>query len=58
MESGSVLGTWVAYVAIVAFLLFLLAVFVRTMMLFATLTFMPIARVVRRIAQLVGRGAP
>jgi hypothetical protein len=33
-------------------------VFVRTMMLFATLTFMPIARVVRRIARLVGRGAP
>ena len=52
------LGTWVAYVAIVAFLLFLLAVFVRTMMLFATLTFMPIARVFRRIARLVGRGAP
>jgi hypothetical protein len=58
MESGSALGTWVAYMVIVAFLLFLLAVFVRTMMLFSTLTFMPIARVLRRIARLVGRGAP
>jgi len=38
-------------------LLFLLAVFVRTMMLFSTLTFMPVARVLRRIARLVGRGA-
>lgn len=54
MENGSTWGTWLAYVAIVVFLLFLLAVFVRTMMLFSTLTFMPIARVVRRIARLMG----
>jgi len=58
MENGSTLGTWVAYVVIVAFLVFLLVVFVRTMMLFSTLTFMPIARVWRRIVRTLGRREP
>ena len=58
MESGSTLGTWVAYVAIVAFLVFLLIVFARTMLLFSTLTFMPVARVWRRIVRAVARREP
>ena len=57
MENASTLETWLAYAAIGVFLLFLLAVFVRTMMLFSTLTFMPISRMVRRVARLFGRGA-
>lgn len=57
MENGSALGTWLAYIAIVAFLLLLLAVFVRTMAMFATLTFMPLARVGRWFARLFSRDA-
>jgi hypothetical protein len=56
MENGSALGTWFAYVAIVLFLLFLLALILRTMLLFATLTIMPISRVGRWLLRLVGRG--
>jgi membrane-anchored protein YejM (alkaline phosphatase superfamily) len=56
MENGSTWGTWLAYAAIVAFLLFLLAVFARTMMLFSTLTFMPLSRILRRVARFIGRG--
>jgi hypothetical protein len=56
MENGSTLGTWLAYAAIVAFLLFLLALIVRTMLLFATLTIMPISRVGRWLLRLIGRG--
>ena len=56
MESGSSWGTWLAYAAIVVFLILLLAVFVRTMMLFATLTFMPLARVARWLGRVLGRG--
>jgi hypothetical protein len=56
MESGSTLGTWLAYAAIVVFLLFLLVVVVRTMLMFATLTIMPLARVGRWLLRLVGRG--
>jgi len=56
MENGSIWGTWLAYAAIVVFLLFLLAVFARTMMLFSTLTFMPLSRILRRLARFIGRG--
>jgi len=55
MEHASSWGIWLAYGAIVLFLALLLAVFVRTMMLFSTLTFMPLARVVRRVERLFGR---
>ena len=55
MESGSTWETWVAYVAIVLFLLFLLALVGRTMMLFSTLTFMPLSRVLRGVEWLIGR---
>lgn len=47
-----------AYAVIIAFLLFVLAVFARTMMLFSTLTFMPIARALRQIGRLLGRQNP
>jgi hypothetical protein len=56
MENGSTLGTWLAYAAIVLFLVFLLALVIRTMGLFATLTIMPIARVGRWFLRLFGRG--
>jgi hypothetical protein len=56
MENGSTLGTWLAYVAIVAFLLLLLGVFLRTMFMFATLTIMPLSRVGRWLLRLIGRG--
>jgi hypothetical protein len=58
MENGSTWGTWLAYVAIVAFLFLLLAVFLRTMMMFATLTIMPLSRVGRWILRRFGRGEP
>jgi hypothetical protein len=58
MENGSSWGVWVAYVVIVAFLLFVLVVFARTMMLFSTLTFMPVARALRQIGRLLGRRNP
>ena len=56
MENGSILGTWLAYAAIVLFLLFLLALVLRTMALFATLTIMPISRAGRWLLRLLGRG--
>jgi len=56
METGTTWGTWLAYAAIVGFLLFLFAVVVRTMLMFATLTFMPLARIGRWMLQLIGRG--
>ncbi|HEY5416484.1 MAG TPA: hypothetical protein VIK41_16710 [Gemmatimonadaceae bacterium] len=56
MENGSTLGTWLAYAAIVLFLVFLLALVIRTMGLFATLTIMPISRVGRWFLRLFGRG--
>ena len=40
---------WIAYVAIGLFLALVLAVFLRTMMLFGALTLMPLARVLRRL---------
>ena len=55
MEHGSGWGIWLAYGAIIAFLLLLLFVFVRTMMLFSTLTFMPLSRVVQWIGRLFFR---
>ena len=55
MENGTGWGVWVAYAVIVAFLLFLLFLFARTMALFATLTFMPLARLKRQIERLFGR---
>ena len=58
MENGSGWGIWLAYGAIVLFLLFVLALFARTMMLFATLTFMPLARIARRIERVFGRRRP
>jgi hypothetical protein len=56
MENGTTWGVWLAYAAIVAFLLLLLGLFARTMMLFGTLTLMPVSRVMRRFARLLGRG--
>ena len=56
MENGSTLGTWLAYAAIVVFLLLLLAVVLRTMLMFATLTIMPLSRVGRWLLRLIGRG--
>jgi len=58
MESTTTWGTWLAYAAIVVFLLLVLVVFARTMMLFGTLTLMPVSRVVRRLARLLGRRGP
>lgn len=55
MENGSTWGTWIAYVAIVAFLLFLLFLVTRTMLLFSTLTYMPLNRIFRRIERLFKR---
>ena len=57
MENGTAWGVWIAYVAIVMFLILLVVVFARTMMLFGTLTLMPISRVARRFARLFRRGA-
>ncbi|HUQ79523.1 MAG TPA: hypothetical protein VM076_00220 [Gemmatimonadaceae bacterium] len=56
MESGTTWGTWLAYAAIVLFLALVLAFVIRTMMLFSTLTFMPVSRVVRRFVRLFGLG--
>ena len=56
MENGTAWGVWIAYVAIVMFLILLVVVFARTMMLFGTLTLMPISRVARRFARLFRRG--
>jgi Ni/Fe-hydrogenase subunit HybB-like protein len=56
MENGTAWGVWIAYVAIVLFLTLLVVVFARTMMLFGTLTLMPISRVARRFARLFRRG--
>jgi hypothetical protein len=58
MENTTTWGTWLAYAAIVVFLLLVLVVFARTMMLFGTLTLMPVSRVVRRLARLLGRRGP
>ena len=55
MENGTAWGVWIAYVAIVLFLVLLVVVFARTMMLFGTLTLMPISRIARRFARLFGR---
>ena len=55
MEHGTTWGTWLAYAAIVVFLAVVLAVVMRTMMLFSTLTLMPVSRVLRQIARLFGR---
>ena len=58
MEDAAIGGNWIADAAIVVFLVLLVLVVARTMALFATLTFMPVARVVRRIERLFGRGKP
>jgi Ni/Fe-hydrogenase subunit HybB-like protein len=55
VENGTAWGVWIAYVAIVVFLILLVVVFARTMMLFGTLTLMPISRVARRFARLFRR---
>ena len=55
MENGTAWGVWIAYVAIVMFLILLVVVFARTMMLFGTLTLMPISRVARRFARVFRR---
>ena len=55
MENGTAWGAWIAYVAIVLFLVLLVVVFARTMMLFGTLTLMPMSRVARRFARLFRR---
>jgi thiol:disulfide interchange protein len=55
MENGTTWGTWLAYAAIVAFLVLLLAVVARTMLMFGLLTLMPLSRVGRWLLRLVGR---
>jgi len=55
MENGTAWGAWIAYVAIALFLVLLVVVFARTMMLFGTLTLMPMSRVARRFARLFRR---
>ena len=55
MENGSSWGNWVAYVVIVLFLLFIIFLMARTMVLFSTLTLMPISRVLRRIQRVLQR---
>lgn len=57
MEGGTTWGVWFAYIVIGIFLALVLAVFLRTMMLFGTLTLMPIARVWRRLKR-IGRREP
>lgn len=49
MESGTIWGTWLAYGAICVFLAALLLLIVRTLLLFSTLTFMPISRILSRV---------
>ena len=56
METGSALGTWIAYVMLVLCLLFMLALVIRTMLLFSTLTIMPASRADRWLLRLIGRG--
>jgi Ni/Fe-hydrogenase subunit HybB-like protein len=56
MENGTAWGVWIAYVAIVVFLVLLVALLARTMMLFGTLTLMPLSRIARRFARFFGRG--
>jgi len=43
------IGTWVAYAFIVAFLLFLLVMFLRVAMLASVLWFHPVARILKHI---------
>lgn len=50
------MGNRLAHAAIVVFLLLLFVVVVRTMLMFATLTIMPLSRVGRWLLRLVGRG--
>jgi hypothetical protein len=52
MENGTGWGNMVAAIAIVLFLLLVLAVFIRTMMLFGALTLMPLSRMWQRLKQL------
>jgi hypothetical protein len=52
MEGGTSLGVWLAYGAICAFLLLLFVVFARTMMLFATLWFSPVAHLASRLLRI------
>ena len=54
MENGSGWGNVVASIAIVLFLLLVLAVLIRTVMLFGALTLMPISRVLQRLKR-IGR---
>jgi hypothetical protein len=55
VENSSSWSNWVAYVVIVLFLIFIVFLMARTMMLFSTLTLMPISRVMRRIQRLFVR---
>ena len=57
MEGGTTWGVWFAYIAIGIFLALVLAVFLRTMMLFGALTLMPLARVWCRLKR-IGRREP
>ena len=55
MENGSSWGNVVAAILFVLFLLLVLAVFIRTMMLFGALTLMPLSRTLQRLKRLVRR---
>jgi hypothetical protein len=55
VENSSSWTNWMAYVVIVLFLIFIVFLMARTMMLFSTLTLMPISRVMRRIQRLFVR---
>ena len=54
MENGPTWTNWIAYVVIVAFLLLLVFLLGRTMMMFGTLTLMPLSRIGRFFRRLVG----
>lgn len=49
MENATSWSTWLAYGAIVTFLLFVLALMLRTLFLFSLLWLSPAARVLRRM---------
>jgi len=52
MENASTWGNVAASIAIVLFLLLVLAVLIRTMMLFGALTLMPLSRIFQRLKRL------
>jgi hypothetical protein len=54
MEDGTTIGVWIAYAAIVAFLVLLVLVITRTIVMYTLLTIMPISRILRRVPGMAG----